>query len=385
MAKILIVGKYYYPFFGGIEENTRLVAEYASRFHDVTVLAFNHIQGDTEERIGGVTVRRRDVQFRLKSQPISLKLFSGIDLAAFDLIQVHSPNPYATALLLFRRLFSRKVPIVVTHHMDIYGHHLMRAVSLPIVRHLIRAARVTMVTSQKNLDGSNDLPAGAPYEVVPLTVAEEDYQVSPALREEALMWRRSLCGHAPLVGFVGRHVRYKGLPVLMEALAKLPGVHAFIGGDGPCRQQAEGLARQLGISDRIHFLGHLSHREKLRLLVALDVFVFPSTEITEAFGISQMEAMLCGAPVVASDLPTGVTDVAIHGRTALLAPPNSPVLLAERINQLINDRPLAAKLAMAGREHVLSNMAYATVSEKALTVFERAMQPAIATTSAAQP
>ncbi|MCP8881915.1 glycosyltransferase [Devosia sp. XJ19-1] len=384
MARILIIGKYYYPFCGGIEENTRQIAEYVARFHDVTVLAFNHEQGHSERKIGGVTVRRRHAHFHYKGQPISMNLFSGIDLNAYDLIQVHSPNPFATTLLLFLRLFARKAPIIVTHHMDIIGRRLARAVSLPFIRHLIRAARVTIVSSQKNLHSSNDLPADAAYEIVPLAVAEENYEVSPALREEVLVWRQSLCGDAPLVGFVGRHVRYKGLTVLMKALAELPGVHALIGGDGPCRQSTESLARQLGISDRVHFLGHVDHREKIRLLAALDVFVFPSTEITEAFGISQMEAMLCGAPVVASNLPTGVTDVAIDGHTALLAPPNDSISLAEKIRKLIEDRSLAARLAEAGRMHVLSNMGYVATSGKALAIFEAAMQSATARPDATQ-
>lgn len=373
MGKILIVSKYYYPFNGGIEENVRYVAEYSAIFHDVTVVSSNHENGNAEDRINGVTVKRRNVHLHLKGQPISLGLLSGIRLGDYDLVHFHSPNPFATALFLARRLFCRRTPVVVTHHMDIFGRRLLRHLSLPPIRHLIRGAAATIVTSQKNIAVSRDLPKDANYKVVPLAVSPENYVIDETLRRDASAWRTLLAGEAPVVGFIGRHARYKGLPVMMEALAKLPGVHALVGGDGPYRQEAENKAKELGIADRVHFLGRLHHRDKLKLLVALDVFVFPSTEITEAFGISQMEAMLCGVPVVASDLPTGVTDVSIDGHTALLAPPGDSDGLAGQVQRLIEDRALAERLAETGRRHVLTNMTYDSVSQRTLAIFEAAM------------
>src|SRR5690606_7166741 len=97
---------------------------------------------------------------------------------------------------------------------------------------------------------------------------------------------------------------------------------------GPFREPCMQLAAELGVADRVHFPGALSAAEKSRLLLAIDVFAFPSTEITEAFGVSQLEAMLHGTAVVASNLPTGVTDVAIDEVTALLAEPGNADQLA---------------------------------------------------------
>jgi rhamnosyl/mannosyltransferase len=150
-------------------------------------------------------------------------------------------------------------------------------------------------------------------------------------------------------------------------------VHALIAGDGPYRAVTEARARELGIIDRVHFLGGLDHETKLKLLSSIDVFTFPSTEITEAFGISQMEAMICGAPVVASDLPTGVTDVSIDEETALLAPPHDHVKFAAQISRLIKDKELAARLSENARNHILQNMTHEVVSRKTLEIFEKAI------------
>ena len=93
---------------------------------------------------------------------------------------------------------------------------------------------------------------------------------------------------------------------MLNALSKLPGVRARIAGDGPYRAEAEELADSLNVKDRADFLGDIRNmQDKIACYKSIGVFVFPSTEVTETFGISQLEAMLMGVPVVASNLRTG--------------------------------------------------------------------------------
>ena len=138
--RILVVGKFYSPFRGGIEEVTQIVSEFAARDNDVTVLVNNHEPGDKFETINGVKVVRRNQQFFFKGQPIALGLFRGINFLDYDLINFHSPNPFASALFLISTLGRKVPPIVVTHHMEIFGRKLLRAISLPFVRHVMRRA-----------------------------------------------------------------------------------------------------------------------------------------------------------------------------------------------------------------------------------------------------
>lgn len=355
--RILVVGKYYPPFVGGIEANTASIARRLKRRHDVTVLVNAHDGVDVTESVDGVTVIRRRPQWVIQSQPISLTMFRDVRLSNYDVIHFHAPNPLAAAQLWRRLIFQRKRPaLVITHHMEIAGRKLLRLLTLWPYRWLASRADAVIVTSQKNAAISRDLPAGVHTTAIPLGLDATRYILSEDMRAAAKAWRRSLAGDAPVVGFLGRHARYKGLDVLMRALAELPGVHAFVAGDGDERQATEQLSRDLGLTDRVHFLGKIDEASKLRLLAAIDVFAFPSTEITEAFGVSQMEAMLCGAPVVATDLPTGVTDVAIHETTALLATPGSAESLRACIEAVLFDATLANRLSHAGKQHVLTKM-----------------------------
>ncbi len=300
-----------------------------------------------------------------------LRLFSGIRFGDYDMIHFHSPNPLANVQFLLRSLLSPKTPVVVTHHMDIFGRKLLRMISLPFLRHLIRSAATTIVTSRKNLTISKDLPHDAHYVVVPLANTPQDYQIDADLRQEAAAWREGLSGTARWLASWGamRGTRIDGLD---GGACPTRCVHGYIGGDGPYRAEAQARAEALGIADRVHFLGRLSHREKLRLLASLDVFAFPSTEITEAFGISQLEAMICGAPVVASNLQTGVTDVSIGDKTALLATPEMRTP-CQQLLRLIEDKELAARLSKAALAHVNENMTHDIVSKKTLGIFEGAI------------
>ena len=120
-------------------------------------------------------------------------------------------------------------------------------------------------------------------------------------------------------------------------------------------------------------LGSLSHDEKLRLLAAADVFVFPSTEITEAFGVSQLEAMVVGCPVVATNLPTGVTDVSVDGRTALVVEPNDAEALAAAIGRVCDDRVLAERLASNARRRVQQNFTIKKMVERNATLIAQVL------------
>ncbi len=346
---VLVLAKYYYPYNGGIENSTRVFCEGMTQESSVRVIAFNHEGGFSREIINGVTITRHRVQATFKSQPISIGYLFDAIRARSDIVHFHAPNVIASLAIVLRRP-SRLVSI---HHMDIYGRRRLRSIARFLYKAVLQRSNVLVVTSLKNAAVSSDITVNLPTRAVPLGINPASYDLSATARSEATRWRRSIVGDAPLIGFVGRHARYKGLDVMLRGLVSLPDVHAVVAGDGPYRQEAEALTRALGIADRVHFLGEISHADKLQLLAAIDVFAFPSTEITEAFGISQLEAMMLGAAVVASNLPTGVTDVAVHQKTALTVAPGNVHEFSVAVKKLIDDPELRQSLAEQARRHVL--------------------------------
>lgn len=374
MSRILVIGKFYAPFNGGIERYATALCERLARDHDVTAVVFNHEAGLADEVRNGVRVRRLPAPLRIGGQPLSARIFGAFDLCDYNLVHFHAPNPLASVALLGEMArHASAPPVVITHHMDMHLTGPLKWAAQFAYTRLLAVADTVVVSSRKNVEVSRDLRPGLNYAAIPFGVAMRDYLLSPAQRQEAAEWRRSLAGDARTIAFVGRHARYKGLDVLVKALAATPAVHAFIAGDGPYRAPVEALARTLGVGDRAHFLGEVSEAEKRRVFAASDAFVLPSTEITEAFGITQLEAMASGLPVIASDLPTGVTDVTVDGVSGLLCTPGDPQALGAAIVRLTSDETLRRTLAIGARRHVGEGFDEEVVMARTVATLEAAL------------
>ena len=155
--------------------------------------------------------------------------------------------------------------------------------------------------------------------------------------------------------FVGRLVEEKGVSDLIRAVglvaAELPDVTAMILGDGQDRADMEALAVQLGIVDRVHFLGWVEPVAVPGYLAAADIFVGPSKKAAngwvEAQGLTFIEAMLARTPVIATR-SGGIPDAVRHEETGLLVPEDRPDEIAAAIKRLAGDPVLASRLRDAG-------------------------------------
>ncbi|CAN0627997.1 Glycosyl transferase group 1 [Burkholderia multivorans] len=169
--------------------------------------------------------------------------------------------------------------------------------------------------------------------------------------------RRALaCGEAPLVGVFSRLASWKGQHVVLDALRDLPGVHVvFVGAALFGEEKYEEYLRQrvgeLKLTERVHFLGFRS--DVPELLRAIDIAIHASTS-PEPFGRVVVEAMLAGKPVIAS-AAGGVRELIDDGVTGILVPPGDAAALRGAIKRLIDDRPLADRLADSAAIHARQN------------------------------
>jgi glycosyltransferase involved in cell wall biosynthesis len=149
-----------------------------------------------------------------------------------------------------------------------------------------------------------------------------------------------------LLLFVGRLRHYKGLNVLIDAMRSID-AHLLVIGAGMMEEEWRGQSAALGLDERITFMGDLSDAEKLPVLYASDLFVLPSTNHAEAFGIVLIEAMACGLPLVSTELGTGTSFVNQHEQTGLVVPPNDAEALAAAINRMVGDDALCRRMSEA--------------------------------------
>ena len=158
----------------------------------------------------------------------------------------------------------------------------------------------------------------------------------------------------PVVGVFSRLAPWKGQHVLLEALTRLPGVHALLVGDAVFGEHAyaEALRAQsktLGIEDRVHFAGF---RRDIPQLMRLSEVVAHTSVDPEPFGRVIVEGMLAGRPVVATRAG-GAVEIVEDGTSGVLVPPRDATALASALSDLLADPARADALAEAGREAAL--------------------------------
>jgi starch synthase len=183
----------------------------------------------------------------------------------------------------------------------------------------------------------------------------------------------------PLVVFVGRITRQKGLPVLLRAAARLdPDTQLML-----CAGQPDTAELAAEVTSLVHDLrdsrsgviwlsGMLARAEVIQLLSHATVFVCPS--LYEPLGIVNLEAMACGTAVVASRVG-GIPEVVADGETGVLVPPGDPAALAGAINELVRDQSMADAMGRRGRERAIAEFDWAGIARQTARLYAELTDP----------
>jgi glycosyltransferase involved in cell wall biosynthesis len=185
--------------------------------------------------------------------------------------------------------------------------------------------------------------------------------------------RKELSGDSqgPVVLFVGRLVKEKGLDRLLRVWASLPGHETMlllIVGDGPLREDLESQAKKLRLFPSVRFLGHQAEVSKFYSIA--DLFVLPSK--TEGMSNSLLEAMAAGLPVVASKVG-GNKDVIEDQQSGFLVDWEDTTLCAEMLLTLLSDTELRQRMGNAARRQV-SAFAMSGVAERYHNLYQAVLQ-----------
>lgn len=352
--------------YGGAGVHVEYLAHELSRHVNLTV----HCQG--ADRQGAVAHRPWD---RLRAanpalQTISAELSMVADMGNTDV--VHSHTWYAnTAGHLASMLYG--IPHVMTVHSleplrpwkaeQLGGGYVLSSWCERDAVH--NAAAIVAVSHGMKADILATHPAVDPNKVHVIHNGIDTAQYAPDPAVDVLEGY-GVDPDRPSVVFVGRITRQKGLPVLLRAAAHLdPGVQLVLCAGQPDTPE---LAREVsdlvddlsvGRSGVIWIDGMLERREVIQLLSHATVFVCPS--LYEPLGIVNLEAMACGAPVVASRVG-GIPEVVADGHTGLLVAPDDPQALAAALTTLTRDPLGAEAMGRAGRQRATSEFDWASIA-----------------------
>lgn len=204
-----------------------------------------------------------------------------------------------------------------------------------------------------------------------IQVIHNGIEFSPAGNNTDIQSMRSslgLNGKARIMGTAARIEDIKNIPMMLRALQRVltvyPDACLLLAGEGSRLDDLKALARQMGIWEKVSFLGKRSDLHNIYPI--LDVFVLSS--FTEGISVSLLEAMSHGIPAVVTNVG-GNPEIAIDGETGFLVPSNDDKAMAEKIQALLKDRSLAEKLGSNGRNRAREHFSFSGMMDKYLNVY----------------
>lgn len=364
--KVLHIGKYYPPFFGGVEKvNFDLVETLNEKGVETDVFCFNHEQGSKTTTIN-YKIFRTSVWATKFSTPLSFSVFKDLKkiYQDYDIIHLHMPNP--TAALAFQFL-PFKGRIILHWHLDIVKQKMIKIAYKPLQTHIIKKSDAIIVTSPDYLESSSDLkPFRDKCHVIPLGIDDSYLTENLSFEED---WLEKYKGKK-VVFSLGRLIYYKGFEYLIDAAKLLDeDTIILIGGVGALQEELQQQIEDNSLQERVKLLGKIPTEELATYYKLADVFCLPSIERSEAFGIVLLEAMACGCALISTSMGSGTSWVNQHQETGLVVPAKNSEEIAKAIAVITNDKALNKKFSKNARERFENNFKLEQMTERTLDLY----------------
>lgn len=348
------IGIVCYPTFGGSGVvATELAKVLAKKGHKVHILSYSRpARLETSANISYHEVSINSYPL-FDYPPYALALASQmvnlIEYENLDLLHVHYALPHATSAYLAKQIMCEKgktVPIVTTLH----GTDITLVGKDPSYKHVVefsidKSDGVTAVSEYLKKETYDNFDIKKDIQVIPNFIDLERFKKSNKSH-----FKKAICPNGEkVVVHVSNFRKVKRVPEVISVFAKIleHGIEAklLLAGDGPDRQKAEQMCRELGICEHVRFLGKLDEVEEI--LSIADLFLIPSG--SETFGLAALEAMSCSVPVISSNIG-GLPEVNIEGETGYLCDLDDIECMAEHAVNILSDEKLYKRLSKNARK-----------------------------------
>lgn len=295
-----------------------------------------------------------------------------VELKKYDIVHLHYPFFGGAESVWLAKLLRNFSNLVVHYHMDVDGLSKVAGfLSLPsgfILNNLLTVAQAITCASIDYIEQSRikSVLKRFPDKFIEIPFGVDAKRFIP----RGIVREKAVC-ELLFVGSLDRAHYFKGLSILIKALILLPNNNwsLKVVGEGDRRETYEKEISAAGLGYKIKFLGNVSDKELPIVYREADVFVLPSINKNEAFGLVLLEAMACGLPVLASCLP-GVRSVFNDGIEGMLARPGDAQDLSDKIKKLLDNNKMRHSMGQAGRELVEKKYTWELAGKKLLDLYE---------------
>ena len=346
--KILHIGKFYPPYFGGIEKvNYDIVEGLNAEGIQTDVLCSNHIKGDTFSEIFYKIYRTHTLKV-IASTPLSFSLIRTLNKIQnnYDIIHVHLPNPMAN-LAVF--LTHPKSKIILHWHSDIIKQKKILKLYSPLQTWLLKRADKIVITTPTYLEGSDSLKKYINKIVcIPIGIDSKELFID----QNILNVLKNKYQGNKVVFSLGRLIYYKGFEYLIDAARFLPNdIIILIAGIGELKEKLQDQIFNHNLQNKVKLLGKIPFEELGAYYELCDIFSLPSTERSEAFGVVQIEAMAFEKPIISTSIKgSGVDWVNLNNISGIIVPPKDSKKLAEAITELLTNENKYQQLSIGAKK-----------------------------------
>ncbi|CAD7780153.1 MAG: D-inositol-3-phosphate glycosyltransferase [Candidatus Methanoperedenaceae archaeon GB50] len=362
----------FYPIKGGVEENIiNISQELMKRGHEVTVVTSDIPDRPKKEIIHGIKVMRTKPLFSIFKTPIMPNYKELLSTVDADIIHAHGTIPNVSDVAIFYAA-KNNIPSVLTYHFDgnadsIIGSFFGEFYNRFINRKVVSKADKIIATSKSYAETSmvlNDFLGK--IEIIPNGVDLNRF--NPEIEVGNIREKYNL-PNGNIVLYVGRFVKYKGVEYLIRAMKYVEHGTLVIAGKGKLERRLKQIVRDEKLKN-VKFLGYVPDEDLPKLYRVSDVYVLPSITRGENFGISALEAMACGIPVIASDLP-GVNWL-VRDYCGMKVKPKDVLGLSEKINELLSNDALRSEIGKNARKNA-EEYNWEDISKKVMDVYEEVL------------
>lgn len=357
MRKILHISKYYYPFSGGTEQIARDVVLSLKNEYIQKVIAFNDEKKDKIDNVDGIEVVKCGCFTKIAAQSLSISyernLHNLMEDFNPDIVVFHYPNPFVAALLL-RELKKSKAKLVLYWHLDIVRQKYLKLLFTSQNKSLLARADKIIATSPNYIEGSKWLQSvKTKCIVIPNCINVERMEITQEIEKKVLNIRAQNKNKTICVA-VGRHTEYKGFSYLIQASKFLDdSFHIYITGTGELTEKLHEEARG---DKKITFTGRIDDDELKSLILASDLFCFPSITKNEAFGLALAEGMYYEKPAITFSIQgSGVNYVSLDKVTGIEVENRNVKKYADAMRLLAQNEELRMKYGKAGKKRIEEN------------------------------
>jgi len=369
MLKILHAYKVYLPHNGGIPAViSRITSGLQSHVKSTILVAQPKCAIGVSEFYKKIFVTRSLSLGNLFSMPFAPFYMFNFWYKAKKSSIVHCHYPFPLNDLAVTLWFPKRTALIIHWHAEITAQKRLLPLVKPFINRCLKRADKIIVSNPCMIEASSYLTLyREKCAVIPYGMQTDHIQTLTAESQQKI---KGLQQRYPrLILAVGRLVSYKGFDVLLKAMQEIDGQLCIIG-EGALNNELQQYSETLGLSERVIFAGRVSDQELLYFYHASRVFAFPSVTEAEAFGLVQLEAMLCKKPIVNTQLNSAVPWVARHQQEALTVIPNDYKGLATALQQLLDDTELANRLGEAGYQRAISEFSEQVFLTRINTLYE---------------